>query len=97
MTADFTLSTYRNLLTRLLDAGYGVRTMQEYAQRTASMDVDQLFGGTPLMLRHDVDRLPRRSAAMARVEKELGVSATYFFRIKRESLAPSVVEEISKL
>lgn len=33
-----------------------------------------------VILRHDVDRLPGNALKMARLEHEMGVQATYYFR-----------------
>jgi len=49
------------------------------------------------ILRHDVDRKPKNALAMAKLEHDLGVSATYFFRTKDHVLNKKVISEIYQL
>jgi hypothetical protein len=48
-------------------------------------------------LRHDVDRLPSRALQLARLEKELDVSSTYFFRVKGVSFHRPTIGKIAGL
>lgn len=50
-----------------------------------------------MVLRHDVDKRPDFSLAFARLQQELGVQGTYYFRIVKESFAPKIVEQIAGL
>ena len=68
-------------------------TLQAYSQYLTALK--QQFGGTVLFrdllrqgvpsrfcaLRHDVDRKPHRALNMARVEHEMGLVASYYFRV----------------
>jgi hypothetical protein len=87
MTRDFTLECYDRLLTELAAAGFAFRRF-----------VDGLPGkdARQIVLRHDVDRLPRRARAMARREAEAGVAATYFMRVKPHAFDRAVIHEIHK-
>jgi len=49
------------------------------------------------LIRHDVDRRPKRALLMARLEKELGVRATYYFRAKSHVFKPEIIKKISQL
>jgi len=60
---------------------------QDFLQRFSSMPCrtfaafvqDASLAG--IVLRHDVDRLPENSLAFARLQGELEIRATYYFRI----------------
>lgn len=71
---------YATLLSTMRSLGY------------AFLPLDSLFRSLPekptIYLRHDVDRLPFRSVALARLEHELGASATYYFRCNRDGRFP---------
>ena len=71
---DFTINKYRELVSALKDAGYEFVTYAEYAEGHRA---DKL-----VVMRHDVDRDMRRAVAMAQVEREMGVRASYYFREK---------------
>lgn len=50
-----------------------------------------------VILRHDVDRLPENSLRLARLEHELRVTGTYYFRIVPESYDRQIMKEIAEL
>ena len=50
-----------------------------------------------LILRHDVDRMPANSLRLARLERDIGVTGTYYFRIVPESYDLTVVDAIARL
>ena len=77
MTSDFTLSKYRELCKAFLGQGYNTITVQEYIQGQA---VEPF-----VILRHDVDRRPQMALDMAGMEKDMGIRATYYFRIVDEN------------
>ncbi len=70
--ADFTRANYRALL-RL--------ARQQY---TFSSFDDGVPGDGTVLWRHDVDYSVHSAAALARIEAEEGVHATYFFRLRSE-------------
>ena len=86
---DFTLKTYRLLLETFLQAGYRFQTFEEFMEHSAD--------GKTVVLRHDVDEKPYNALEMARLEHELGVKATYFFRIVKQSNVPEVIREIASM
>lgn len=86
---DFTLKTYRKLLRSFQDKGYTIQTFGEYLEHPAE--------GKVLVLRHDVDELAGNALKMARLEHEMNVRATYFFRIVRQSNVPEIIREIKNL
>ena len=50
-----------------------------------------------VILRHDVDKMPKNSLATAYIERELGWKATYYFRIVPESFNPAIILQIASL
>lgn len=83
---DFTLKSYQSLLVAFQQAGYQFQTFEELM--THPME------GKSVVMRHDVDELAWNALKMAQLEHELGVHATYFFRIVRQSNVPEVIEQI---
>lgn len=86
---DFTLKTYRVLLEAFLQAGYRFQTFEEFMEHPAE--------GKVIVMRHDVDELAKNALKMAKVEHRLGIRATYFFRIVKQSNVPEVIREIVKM
>ena len=64
---EFTYSAYKNLIHLLQTGGYRVCSYHNW-QDTARC----------VILRHDIDSSLGQAMALARVERELGVSSTYF-------------------
>lgn len=95
---DFTLRKYRELLMALQKKGYKFITFEQYCTYT-----DYPLGGTPshiykyIILRHDVDLKAQNSLATAQIEQELGIAASYYFRVVPESNQPEVIREIADL
>lgn len=49
------------------------------------------------LIRHDVDRRPKRALQMAKLEKEMSINSTYYFRARPYVFKPEIIEEISRL
>lgn len=86
---DFTLKSYRSLLEAFQKAGYRFQTFEELMTAPAE--------GKAVVMRHDVDEKAPNALKMARLEHELGIRATYFFRIVKQSNVPEVIRGISAL
>lgn len=86
---DFTLFTYRNLLKSIQKAGYKFYTFADFCEGKAQ--------GRFVILRHDVDMKPYHSLAIARVEAEMGINSTYFFRTSPFIFKPQIISEIQQL
>ena len=86
---DFTLQSYKTLLLAFRQAGYRFQTFEEFLTAPAS--------GRSVVLRHDVDELAKNALAMARLENSLGIRATYYFRIVKQSNRPEVIREVVAL
>jgi hypothetical protein len=50
-----------------------------------------------VILRHDVDRKPGNSLVVAKIEKEAGIKASYYFRIVKESYDEDVIKQIAEM
>ena len=50
-----------------------------------------------VVLRHDVDLKAENSLAIAELEHSLGVHASYYFRVVKQSNKPEIIEAIAKL
>lgn len=89
---DFTLRKYRQLLQSLLQQGYHFVTFEQYcASKTEEVDTRWI------VLRHDVDLLPQNSLATAQIEHDLGITASYYFRVVPESNQPEYIRQIAAL
>lgn len=87
---DFTLRSYRSYLEAIISRGFPFLTFAEFL----SMDKQpERF----CLVRHDVDRKPANALAMAELESELGVKATYYFRTKPHTFDPKIILEIAGL
>ena len=86
---DFTLKTYRCLLSSIQEAGYAFYTFEDWCDGKAR--------GRYVILRHDVDLKANNSLATAGIEAEMGIRATYYFRIVPQSNQPAVIKAIAKL
>lgn len=91
---DFTLHAYRALLSALHAAGYRALTLEEY------FDAKQhgLTVKTPfVILRHDVDLKAPNSLKTAQIEAEVGMNASYYFRVVPQSNQPEIIRQIARL
>lgn len=83
---DFTLKTYRLLLETFQRGGYQFQSFEAFM--TAPIE------GKVIVLRHDVDELAWNALKMAEVEHSLGIQATYFFRVVKQSNVPEVIKGV---
>jgi len=89
MSIDFTLTIYRKLLSAIKQSGYAFYTFEEWCRGEAS--------GRYVILRHDVDSKAGNSLTIAGIEAEMGIRATYYFRIVPRSNQPEIIRAIAKL
>jgi len=86
----FSLAAYKNLIKRLQLGERPFLVMEKFMVSNAPAPC--------ILLRHDVDRLPHRAIAMARLEREFGVGATYYFRCSEKGKFPEyAIREVSDL
>ena len=87
---SFTLESYRRYVEVIMGKYEHILRFDEYFLLDK---VPESF----VILRHDVDRMPRRALNMAKIEESLGVSATYYFRMKNHTFNPDIILKISQL
>ena len=85
---DFTVKIYKRLLFSLKSNGYSFQTFDEFLINPKSKSV---------VLRHDVDLLPYNSLRFARIQNQLGIKGTYYFRAVPESWDEKIIKEIASL
>jgi hypothetical protein len=85
---DFTLEILIELLKKLKDSSFKIIPFKDYFD----CDSDKIA-----VLRHDVDKLPGNSLKFAEIQHDLGIKATYYFRIVKESFDVNVIKQIVSL
>ena len=50
-----------------------------------------------VVMRHDVDRLPENALITAKIDKDAGVKASYYFRSVKESYDKDIIEQIAEM
>jgi len=85
---DFTLITYNQLLQALLAQVFTFQLLSSFIQAPATRVI---------ILRHDVDRLPGNALKTALLEHDLGISASYYFRIVKKSYDENIIKQIADL
>ena len=83
---DFTLKSYQSLVQAFQRTDYQFQTFEEWMTTPNE--------GKTIVLRHDVDELAWNALKMAQLENSLGVRATYYFRVVKQSNVPEVIEQI---
>lgn len=82
---DFTIPKFTQLC-EAISSNYTTVTMTEYIR---NQHPDRF-----VLLRHDVDRMPRRALVTAQIEQELGIKATYYFRTTENVFKPDIICQI---
>jgi len=84
---DFTLRVYNELLNTIKIGNYTFQTLEEFLTNPAKRVV---------ILRHDSDIWPGNDLKMAEIEKEHGITATYYFRIPH-TFDANIIKQIRDL
>ena len=88
----FSLTYYKKSITIGLDNGYQIKSCKFYNSNIKNNKI--------ILLRHDVDFNFNNSIEMAKIESELGVTATYFLRLHAKNynlLEYSNIKKIEKI
>lgn len=85
---DFTLTATKTLLTALLQKNFHFIPFCE---------AKKIIKPSSVILRHDVDLLPENALQTALIEHELGIKATYNFRILPNTFNEEVIKKIYEL
>ena len=89
---DFTIRKYRQFLNILLGKGYYFVTFEQYCE---FRDRGDALLERYVIMRHDVEALPENSYAFAQIEYELGIQASYYFRVIKASNQPEYIRAIA--
>jgi hypothetical protein len=85
---DFTKRIYKQLVETLLESNYTFQSFEEFVQNPSKKSI---------ILRHDVDKLPQNALDLAKIEHDLGVKASYYYRIVKESNVPELILAVKQL
>jgi len=85
---DFSHQIYLHLIQRLREKGYEFQTLAEFTEAPQAKAV---------VLRHDIDITAVPALRLARLEKQHGISGSYYFRTTRFSYRPDIIREIASL
>lgn len=85
---DFTIKQYLYLIESLQNAGFFFQTFAGYTLHPNARG---------LILRHDVDAKPENSLRFARIQSEMGIVGTYYFRMVPQSFDIQIIKEIEAL
>lgn len=88
---DFTIKKYDALLDSLIRFGFDFKTYNTFCRQPAN------DGRKALVLRHDVDDRKENSLQFAQIQKDKGLSGTYYFRTLPQSYDESVILRIADL
>lgn len=86
--ADFTFKTYRFLLSKLIEQGFNFQTFEDFMRNPKDKSI---------ILRHDIDIKKGSSVIFAKIENELGVKGTYYYRAVPYVFDKKIVKSVSDL
>lgn len=89
---DFTLKKYALLLDALKNAGYTFVTFRYYCEHKEELEVSRF-----VILRHDIDLKAKNALAVAQIEHDCGIEASYYFRVVEQSNKPEIIKAIVEL
>lgn len=87
MASDFTLEKYADLCRVIAP----IQTDCRYVHYLEDTNISKVI------LRHDVDRRPLNALRMAKLEHDIGLRTTYFFRCVPCSFDPDIIVQISRM
>ena len=87
---DFTFRKYNELCISLLNNNFSHKRLDEYFE-------DQNRDEKTFIMRHDVDKKPENSLEIAKIEHELGIKSTFYFRTTNEVFKEDIICQIRDL
>jgi hypothetical protein len=88
---DFTLTIYKKLCTEIKDKGFISITVDDYCSGKSGSN------NKTVIFRHDVDRKIEMALEMAKIEHQMDIRATYYFRYIPEVFQPEIIRKIKEL
>ncbi len=85
---DFSLKIYRELLESLISGGFEFLEVKRYQEARE---------GKKIMLRQDVDARPLNSLAFAKIQAELKIASTFYFRTGERGFTSQIIRETAGL
>ncbi len=85
---DFSQHTYKKLIEALQISGYAFQPFEEFLQSPKEKVV---------VLRHDIDLKAKNALQIAQIEHNLGIKASYYFRVVPQSNKPEIIKAIVAL
>jgi len=89
---DFTLRTYKRFLEVLKKSKYEFVKFVHLSEHSAVNHLDKI-----VVLRHDVDLKPVNALEMAELEKDFGITGSYYFRTVPESFDEDIIKKIGEM
>jgi len=90
MVLDYTLDKLYELCETISKSDYAPLTVVKYL---SSEKRPERF----IIIRHDVDFEPAYSLKLAKIEKEFGITSTYYFRTIEDVFQPNIIKSIADL
>lgn len=78
---DFSFDIYKVLIRRLRKNGYSFQTFESFISNPLPKSV---------IIRHDIDLFATSAIPFIHIEKSLGVSASYYFRMRKGTFSPRI-------
>ena len=94
MSLDYTLDKYQELCDAICSSGYTTLTVKKYFELRDKLENNHIKF---VILRHDIERNPANAIKMARIENNLGISSTFYFRTLPRVFRKDVIEQIKDL
>jgi hypothetical protein len=91
MSLDYTLDKYQELCEAICSSGYTTLTAKKYFELRDKLENNHIKF---VILRHDIERNPANAVKMARIENNLGISSTFYFRTLPRVFRKDVIEQI---
>lgn len=87
---DFTLHKYEELCRTIARSKYACLRLVDYLQ------LAHKHGDKPyIIMRHDIDRVPRRALDIAQAEHSYGIRATYYFRDRKDTYVTGIMDRVA--
>lgn len=85
---DFSLPKFRQIC-ESISRNYKTITVLEYFQKQCPDNF--------VVMRHDIDRFPNNALKTAKIEKELGIKSTYYFRSNKGVFHTKIIKQIKEM
>jgi len=85
---DFTINIYKELLDAMQTANYSFQTFEEYIKNPYERAI---------ILRHDVDARKQNSFTFAKIQHQLGIKGTYYFRTIPQSFDETIIKQMHQM